>query len=393
MTIAVARTGETRSAGSKKYRNARKKPHTASARPTRCTAARATPTASGRPPSWGPNGALFDRCTKSAPYMLTIPWTATLMACGRWCAGASFADATGVTWYPCRTLISRTASSATANDKTLAATRDSSYHWEARGLRCLSDGEQDAGGAHNGERHGRGEQGHPVRDHHPGEHHADRDRDVPAPRRPVQHQEHQQQRERGAQMIRLGEHQVRVVAELRRDHDPGRHREADQPFPPRRTAPGQQPGRQHQQRIGGGTRDVHVIRAQAAEQLDQRVFGNLGRVVRHVPEGPAAQQPVPVQHVPALQRLVRAVRGSRIRPGQPQVDEEQDDGHQDRAGKPHPPGKAAPRCFPCRLLSGNASSRVLRGTLARRTGETSDHAQTLAEARAPSLFLPSVTTT
>ena len=247
--------------------------------------------------------------------------------------------------------------------------------------------EQDTGGAHNGERHGRGEQRHPVRDHHPGEHRADRDRDVPAPRRAVQHQEHQQHWQRGAQMIRLGEHQVRVVAELRRDHDPRRHREADQPFPPRRTAPGQQPGRQHQQRIGGGTRDVHVIRAQAAEQLDQRVFGNLGRVVRHVPEGPAAQQPVAVQHVPALQRLVSPVRGSRIRSGQPQVDEEQDDGHQDRAGKPHPAGKAAPRCFPCRLLSGNASSRVLRGTLARRTGETSDHAQTLAEARAPSLFL------
>ena len=60
------------------------------------------------------------------------------MACGRWCAGASFADATGVTRYPCRTLISRTASSATANDTTLAAIRDSSYHWEASGLRCLS---------------------------------------------------------------------------------------------------------------------------------------------------------------------------------------------------------------------------------------------------------------
>ena len=59
------------------------------------------------------------------------------MACGRWCADASFADATGVTWYPCRTLISRTASSATANDTTLAATRDSSYHWETSGLRCL----------------------------------------------------------------------------------------------------------------------------------------------------------------------------------------------------------------------------------------------------------------
>ena len=387
MTIPVARTGETRLPGSKKYRNARKKPHTASARPTRCTAARAAPTATGRPPSWGPNGASFDRCTKSAPYMLTIPWTATLMACGRWCADASFADATGVTWYPCRTLISRTASSATANDKTLAATRDSSYHWEASGLRCLRMASRTraahttASGTAAVSRATRSAITTQVSTA------PTADRDVPAPRRAVQHQEHQQQRERGAQMIRLGEHQVRVVAELRRDHDPGRHREADQPFPPRRTAPGQQPGRQHQQRIGGGARDVHVIRAQAAEQLDQRVFGNLGRVVRHVPEGPAAQQPVAVQHVPALQRLVSPVRGSGIRPGQPQVDEEQDDGHQDRAGQPHPAGKAAPRCFPCRLLSGKASSRVLRGTLARRTGETSDHAQTLAEAPAPSLFL------
>ena len=51
------------------------------------------------------------------------------------CNGASVADFTGVTWYPPRSLISRTASVAATNDRTLAATRDSSYHWEARDLR------------------------------------------------------------------------------------------------------------------------------------------------------------------------------------------------------------------------------------------------------------------
>ena len=51
---------------------------------------------------------------------------------------ASLADSTGVIWYPCRAPISRTASSAAANDTTLAATRDSSYHWEASDLRYLS---------------------------------------------------------------------------------------------------------------------------------------------------------------------------------------------------------------------------------------------------------------
>ena len=52
------------------------------------------------------------------------------------CISASVSDFTGVTWYPCRSLISFTASVAATNDSTLAATRDSSYHWEASDLRC-----------------------------------------------------------------------------------------------------------------------------------------------------------------------------------------------------------------------------------------------------------------
>ena len=86
MTIPVASTGETRSAGSKKYRNARKKPHTASARPTKCNAARATPTDSGRPPSWGPNGQFCEMWMKSAPYMFRMPPTVAWTWSGRNCS-------------------------------------------------------------------------------------------------------------------------------------------------------------------------------------------------------------------------------------------------------------------------------------------------------------------
>ena len=140
--------------------------------------------------------------------------------------------------------------------------------------------------------------------------------------------------------------------------------QADQPLPPGRAAPGQQAGRQHQQRIGDGARDVDHIGAQPPDQLDERVLRDFGRVVRHVPEGPAVQQPVPVQHVPALQRLVRAVRGSGIGPGHPQVGNEQDDGDHDKPGQPYPPGQApASEFFLGHLPSGNAGPHILDGTL------------------------------
>jgi hypothetical protein len=130
---------------------------------------------------------------------------------------------------------------AATNDRTLAATRD---------------GQQGAGAADQGERHGRVEQGHLVGDDDPGEHHGGRDRDVPAPRRAIQHEEDEQQRELGAQVVGLGEQQVRGVAELGREHDPGRDQQADQPVPPGRPPPGQQADRQHQQRVGARGRDV-----------------------------------------------------------------------------------------------------------------------------------------
>src|SRR5215472_8258277 len=60
-----------------------------------------------------------------------MPSSATTTRRGSVCNCASVADATGVTWYPPASLISFTASVATANDSALAAARDSSYHWEA----------------------------------------------------------------------------------------------------------------------------------------------------------------------------------------------------------------------------------------------------------------------
>ena len=99
-----------------------------------------------------------------------------------------------------------------------------------------------------------------------------------------------------------------AVAELRGEQDPGRYQRTDHAFPPCRPPLGQQAGQQHQQRVGSGGRHVDHVRAEAPDQLYEHVLGQLGGVVRHVPDGPAAQQPVAVQHVPRLQRLVRAVR-------------------------------------------------------------------------------------
>jgi hypothetical protein len=166
-------------------------------------------------------------------------------------------------------------------------------------------------------------------------------------------------------VVGLGEQQVRGVAELGREHDPGRYQQADQPVPPGRAPPGQQAGRQHQQRIGAGAPYVDDIGTETPDQLDERVLRDFGRVVRHVPEGPAVQQPVPVQHVPGLQRLVRAVRGSGIGPGHPQVGDKQDDGGHGKPGQPCPPGQAsASEFFLGHIPSGNAASDVLDGALA-----------------------------
>ena len=297
--------------------------------------------------------------------MLRIPSNATTTRRGRVWSGASVADITGVTWYPCRLLISRTARVAAANDRTLAAASDSSYHWEARDLRWRRTAHRTRAAADQGQRHDRVEQRHPVGDDDPGEHRAGRDRDVPAPRRAVQQQEDEQQRELGAQVVGLGEQQVGGVAELGCEHDPGRDQQADQPLPPGRAPPGQQASRQHQQRISAGTPDVDHIGAQTPDQLDNRVLRDFGRVVRHVPEGPAVQQHVAVQHVPGLQGLVRAVRGSGIGPGHPQVGDKQDDGGHDKTGQPYPPGQAsASELFLGHIPSGNAASHILDGTLA-----------------------------
>ena len=380
MAIAVARTGETRSPGSKKCRNARKKPHTARATPARCTTASATPAASGRPAQ----ARTERRILRDVEEVAAVHVEDSLerhheaarervqMRQRRRRHRGDPVPAQGAD-QPHGDLGRGVRQGARRDQRQLVPLR-------GQGPAVAQDSQQDAGTADHGERHDRGQQRHPVGDDDPGQHRPGRDRDIPAPRRPVQHQKDQQQRQLGTQVIRLRQQQVRRVPELRREHDPRPDRQADQPLPPRRAAPGQQPHRQHQQRIGDSARDVDHIGAQPPEHLHERVLRDLGRVVRHVPEGPAVQQPVPVQHVPALQRLVRAVRGSGIGPGHPQVGNEQHDSRPGEPGSPYPPGPApASEFFPGQLPSRNAGPLILDRTLTRRTGETSNHAQTLAE--------------
>ena len=110
-------------------------------------------------------------------------------------------------------------------------------------------------------------------------------------------------------MIRLLDQQADAVAELRGEHDPGPDKRADHAFPSCRPPLSRQTAEQDQQRVGYGGRHVHRRGAEPPDQFDDHVLGQLGGVVRDVADGPAAQQQVAVQHVPCLQRLVRAVRG------------------------------------------------------------------------------------
>jgi hypothetical protein len=81
-------------------------------------------------------------------------------------------------------------------------------------------GPGDADAAHGGQRQHRVENGDLVTDDDPGEHAEDHRWHVPAPRRAIQHDVHDQQRHLCAKVVWLGEQQVDAVAELRGEHDP-----------------------------------------------------------------------------------------------------------------------------------------------------------------------------
>ena len=118
---------------------------------------------------------------------------------------------------------------------------------------------------------------------------------------------------------------------MRREHDADRDEYPHDGLTPGETALGQQRGQQHHERISHGRGHVHDVLVQPAQELHQHVLRQFGGVVRDVPERPAMQQQVAVQHVPALQRLARAIGVDGPCPRQPQVTGESSD----RAEHPH----------------------------------------------------------
>ena len=144
----------------------------------------------------------------------------------------------------------------------------------------------------------------------------------------VKQQPAEQQRHLRPDVIGREQQHERPVAELRRQHDPGREHAANQAFWPAGPPAGEPAGRQDEQRVRHRRRHVDDAGPEGPDQLDEHVLGQFRRVERHVADGPAVQQPVPREHVPRLQRLRRTVRGGRHRPRHPQVAEEQQPGRQ-----------------------------------------------------------------
>ena len=172
------------------------------------------------------------------------------------------------------------------------------------------------------------------------------DRDIPARAGMVQDQPDHHYRHRGADVIRRRQQDVHPGRQLRRQHDADRDEYPHYGLTPRGSALGQQRGQQHRERVRHGRGHVHDVGVQPAQEFHQRVLRDFGGVVRDVPEPPAVQQQVAVQHVPGLQGLACPIGVDRPRPRQLQVARESDDhaGNPDRRYRPRPqPQRTKPR--------------------------------------------------
>ena len=199
-----------------------------------------------------------------------------------------------------------------------------------------------AGHTDQGQRHDGHHEDEGVGDHHPAEQAGGDDRDVPAPRRPVQDQPRGQGGHRGTDVPDGQQQDEDAHAQLRREHDPAGDEDARRAVAGRRAALGQQDGEHQHERVGERGCDVRHVRAEAADRIDQHVLGQFGRVEGHVRHPPAVQQQVAVQHVPRHEHDVRPVGVHRIGRGQPDVRGEQGDRGGGERGRPETPGQTAP---------------------------------------------------
>ena len=153
----------------------------------------------------------------------------------------------------------------------------------------------------HGHRRGRRDEGEPVGHLDPGQQRAYARRDVPALWRAVKQQQQEQDRHRGAGVVRVLEEHLGAAGDARRDHDGACQQGASEARPPGGTAAGEERGQQHGQRVGERRGDVHDIRPQPAKRHHEHVLGKFGGVEGDVGGPPATQQQVAVQHRLGLQ--------------------------------------------------------------------------------------------
>jgi hypothetical protein len=120
-------------------------------------------------------------------------------------------------------------------------------------------------------------------------------------------------------MVWRGEEDVHSGGQLRCEHDADGDEYSYEALTPGKITLGQQRSQQRRQRIRHGRGHVHYVLVQPAHELHQHVLRQFGGVVRNIPEQPAVQKQVGVQHVPGLQGLARAIGVDGPRPRQLQV--------------------------------------------------------------------------
>ena len=141
-----------------------------------------------------------------------------------------------------------------------------------------------------------------------------RDGDIPALWRAVEQQQQEQDRHRGAGVVRVLEEHLGAAGDARREHDGACQQGANDARPPGGTAAGEERGQQHGQRVGERPADVHDVRPQPAKRHHEHVLGKLGGVEGDVGGPPATQQQVAVQHRLGLQDVRGAVGVERPQP-------------------------------------------------------------------------------
>ena len=222
-------------------------------------------------------------------------------------------------------------------EMTAAKPRERSYPADFSGRWWRTIVQEDPHAAGHRHRRGAGERGEHVADLRQGQQHAHHHGHPPAFRRPVEHQQRQQDGYRGTQVVRPLHQHPRPQHQRGREQDAPAEQCPHDAFPAACAALGQQRGQQHHRRVDQRREDGYLDRPQPDDRLDDHVQREFDGVEGHIPQPPAAQQQVAMQHVPRLQRLSRRVRVELIRLGLPQVAPEQHQADGRRGRHPRDP--------------------------------------------------------